>query len=209
MSALTAARLVPRTLLAASLQAGKVPVSIAGRLTGHGGNECWGPTLAYESLEARVEGALGSVLRDQALTQKARLRRVKLTELRRAAELEARADSVRDRAEQNAQEAQTQADEERAEAARKAEQRERELQRQAKAREQKIEKKAAQKKAAARQLKVAADEEADRRELTGTAVALDVESRALHATKRALDAEQAVRDVDETIEASKAARKSG
>jgi hypothetical protein len=72
-----------------------------------------------------------------------------------------------------------------------------------------VRQKAARKAAAAQQVKAAQDTSIDRQERLAKTEALTKESAALGAAKQALEAEGTVEVIEETIEGTKAARKTG
>src|SRR5690242_8344978 len=89
---------LPRTVIKTYLSAARLPLSAVAKASGQQHNEKWPPTLAFEGLEASVETVLGSLLRDDNLIEAGRLRQAKVAQLRKAAQLEAVADSTRTQA---------------------------------------------------------------------------------------------------------------
>jgi hypothetical protein len=200
-------RVVPRTVVDTYLRAGRLPLTVAERVARQQANDKWAPTVAYEKLQAGVETRVGKFLRDDALTAKGRLREEKVEQLKRAAKLETIAEGQREVADETFEQRRDEAQRKRTEAALKAQQREQELERQAEVRERKVQEKAAKKASKAQQLKMEQDQAIERRERVAKSTALAKESEALAAAKKALDAERTVDVIDETIEGTKAARK--
>jgi hypothetical protein len=197
---------LPRVVVEGYLRTARLPLTAIQHIAQQQGNEQWPPGLVFESFEAGVETVAGALLRDPALLDKGRLRQAKLTQLRRASELEAMAAVELERADEELEQRQAQAAEQRAESQRRAEQRTRELERQAELHERKVEAKAAKKAAAARRTKAARDSAIDSRERAAKTAALAEESRALGTAKQALEADETVDVIADTIDGTKAAR---
>lgn len=200
-------QVVPRLIVSGYLKAVRLPLTATERIANQQGNKQWPPALAFERFEAGVETIAGSLLRDPALVDKGRLRHAKVAQLRKAAELETLAEQEKKQAKDRLIERRQEVAEERKETERRAEQRKQELERQAELHERKVEQKAAKKTAAARQMKAAQDKAITRQERAAKATALDAESRALSLTKDALEADETVAVIEDTIEGNKAARK--
>src|SRR3954465_4083412 len=98
MSTLMNVRNLPRTVVKTYLSAARLPLNAVARANGQQDNEQWPPALAFEGFEASVETVLGSLLRDEGLTEAGRLRQAKVAQLRKAAQLEAVADTTRTQA---------------------------------------------------------------------------------------------------------------
>jgi len=209
MSIVTTVRAVPRAAVGAGLGLARLPVSALARVASQTSNEQWPPTMAFEGFEAGVETLVGSLLRDETLVSRGRVRQAKLAQLRRALTLETVASEQREQADVQFQAKREQAEQQRQVAAERAQQREQQLEQQAAQRERAVEQKAAKKAAAAREVKAAQDKSLQRQERAGKATALDKEAEALSAQKQALDAEATVDVIDESIDGTKAARQTG
>jgi len=209
MSVTTYTKEIPRLVTGAYLRAARLPVSAVGRLTGQGGNEQWRPAIAFESFEAGVESVVGAVLRDEMLLDSAKLRRAKINQLRQAGNLEDVAEQKRRQADETFNARREQAEEKRQQAAKQAKQREEALEKRAAEKERRAKQQEAKKAASARQTKAKQDEVIDRQERAAKLAALEAESEALVAAKEAVDAEQTVDVIDETLEGQKEERKSG
>lgn len=200
---------LPRRVLHTYLSAARLPLTAVAKVSGQKDNEQWPPALAFEGFEASVETTVGSLLRNDALLESGRVRQAKVAQLRKAVQLEAVADSKRELAQQKVRETREKAAAKRKEATQLAERREQEIERDAQQKKATVEQKAAKQEAAARQTKAAQDKVIERRERAATAQALAEESEALKTQQQALDAAETVDLIDETIEGTKEARKTG
>jgi flagellar biosynthesis GTPase FlhF len=209
MTVTTQLKTVPRTVVGAYLRAARLPLTVAERIAKQQGNAQWPPALAFESVEAGVETVLGAFLKDDALVDKGRLRQAKVAQLRKAAELETVAEQARAEADQTFEQRREQAQVKRAAAERTAETREQQLEREARQREQAAEQKAAKKATAAREAAQAQEKAIRRQERVAKAEALSKESEALGAAKKAVDAEETVAVIEDTLDGTKEARKTG
>jgi len=209
MNALINVRTLPRTVVKTYLSAARLPLNAVAKANGQTHNEQWPPALAFEGFEASVETVLGSLLRDDTLIEAGRLRQAKVAQLRKAAQLEAVADTTRQQARAEFGERRDEAHAKRTQAEQRAAQREQQIEREAAQRKSEVDRTAAKKKAAAREVKAAQEQVIDRRERVATAQALTSEEQALEAQQEALDAAETVEVIDETIDGNKAARKTG
>lgn len=200
---------ITRPVITTYLSVARLPLSAVAKVSGQRDNEQWPPALAFEGFEASVETTLGSLLRDDELLESGRVRQAKVAQLRKAAELEAVADSKRDLAQQEVRERREAAAAKSKKASQRAQQREQQIQREAQQREVAAEQKAAKQATAAQQTKVAQDKVIDRRERAATQQALAEESAALETQQKALDAAETVDVIDESIDGTKEARKTG
>lgn len=207
MTVRTNAQVVPRLIVSGYLKTVRLPLTATERLAQQQRNDQWPPALAFERFEAGVETVVGSLLRDTQLVDKGRLRQAKVAQLRKAAELETLAVQEKQQATEQLAGRREQVADEREETERRAEQRKHELERQAEIHERKVEKKAAKKAAAAREVKAVQDKAITRDERTAKAESLRAESRALSVIKDALDADETVEVIGDSIEGTKAARK--
>ena len=207
MSALMNVRTLPRTVVKTYLSAARLPLNAVAKANGQQGNDQWPPVLAFEGFEASVETVLGSLLRDDALLEAGRLRQAKVAQLRKAARLEAVADSTRQHAREEFTERREAAQTKRAQADKRAAAREQQIEREAAQRTNNVDQTTAKKKAAAQQVKAAQEKVIDRRERAATTEALATEEQALKTQQEALDTAETVEVIDETIEGNKAARK--
>jgi hypothetical protein len=200
---------LPRRVINTYLSAARLPLTAVAKVSGQQQNDQWPPALVFEGVEASIQTTLGSLLRDEQLLDSGRLRQAKVAQLRKAAELEALAESERDVAQQEFTEKLDQAQAKRRAAEQQATQREEQIEREAQQRKAQADQKAVKQAAAARRAKAAQDKAIERRERAATGQALIEESAALQKQKEALDAAETVAVIDETIEGTKEARKTG
>jgi hypothetical protein len=209
MSVVTRVRAVPRSIVGAGLGLAKLPVTAAAVATRQQSNQEWPPALAFEGFEAGVETVVGTLLRDETLVERGRVRQAKVAQVRKALQLETVAEQQRERADEEFRTRQDRAEQQREQAAERAETLEQQVEQDASRREQQVRQTAAKKVTANRQVKAKQDETLRKQERTAKAEALAEEAEALKAQKQALDAEETVEVIDESIEGTKAARKTG
>jgi hypothetical protein len=200
---------LPRTVINTYLSVARLPLNAVAKASGQKNNDQWPPALAFEGFEASVESVLGSLLRDDHLLESGRVRQAKVAQLRKAAQLEAVAESGREAAQQEFNERLDDAKAKKETAEQRAEKREQQLEREAQQRKAQAEQKAAKQATSARQSKAAVDKVIDRQERAATTQALTKESEALKKQQEALEAAETVNVIDETIEGTKEARKTG
>jgi hypothetical protein len=200
---------LPRTVIKSYLSVARLPLNAVAKASGQQANEQWPPALAFEGFEASVETVLGSLLRDGDLVETGRLRQAKVAQLRTAAQLEAVADTTRQQAREEFTERREAAVAKKQQAEKRAESREQNIERDAAAHKAEVDRSTAKKKATAQQVKAAQDKAIDRRERAATTEALAKESQALKAQQEALETADTVDVIEETIEGSKAERKTG
>lgn len=205
----TRVQAIQRGMLDAGFTLARLPLSAVERVAGQRGNEEWPPAVAFEGLEAQVETLLGSLLRDDTLGARGRLRQAKVAELRKAMTLETIAEQERHEGRQAQRERLDRASARRERAEKSAEQRLEMVETAAERRDREAREKERTKVAAARRAKAKQDKAVDRVERATRAKALDEEAAALDAERRALEAEQAVASLDDAIERSKSRRKTG
>lgn len=204
-----AMRTIPRAAVTGYLRALRLPLSAAERIARQQDNESWPPALAFETLEAKLEGAAGLLLRDEDLLAAAQLREEKVEKLREARALKAAADVERTTARDDERRREAQITQERGRAGRAAAERKREAQGQAEQRKRAAAQEAAKKSDAVRAQEAAQETVIERRERATKAEALREESKALDLTDEALEAQAKVDLIEETLEGNKEARKTG
>ena len=199
---------LPRTVIKTYLSAARLPLNAVAKANGQQGNEQWPPALEFEGFEASVETVLGSLLRDDTLIEAGRLRQAKVAQLRKAAELEAVADTTRQQAREEFTERREAAQAKRTQAEQRAAQREQQIDATPSSARTRSTRRPPR-RAAAQQVKAAQEKVIDRRERAATTEALTNEEKALEAQQEALDTAETVEVIDETIEGNKAARRTG
>ena len=203
------AKAVHRNALGASFNLARLPLSAAERATGQRGNEEWPPAVAFEGIEAHVETIVGSLLRDETLEDRGRLRQAKVAELRRAMALETVAEQERAQGRRSMRGRLTRADARRERAEQAAEHGADVVETAAESREREAKAKEQKKIAGAQRSRSQQEKSIERVERATRTKALREESAALEAQREALAAEQTVANLDDAIEAKKAARKTG
>ena len=200
---------LPRTVINTYLSVARLPLTAAAKASGQESNEQWPPALAFEGFEASVETVLGSLLRDDSLVEAGRLRQAKVAQLRKAAQLEAVADTQRQQAREEFTQRREAAQAKRQQAERRADRREQQVEQDAERRKAEVERKAETKKTAARKVKAAQEQVIERRERVATQEALSKEAEALKAQQQALDTAETVDVIEDSIEGNKAERRTG
>jgi hypothetical protein len=202
-------RSIPRTALTTYLRALRIPLSAAERISGQRGNDRWPPTLAFEQLEAKVETAVGVLLRDDELTTVGEQRTAKVLKLKEAEALENAAEYEKTKARETERKRKAQAARDRARANRAARARKDKIQAQAAAEKQAAAENAAKQAMASEEQEAAQQKVIDRRERAARAEALRAESDAIDLTDEALQAKDKLDLIDETLAANKEARQTG
>jgi hypothetical protein len=204
-----AIRTIPRAAVNGYLRALRLPLSAAERIARQQDNESWAPALAFESLEAKLEGAAGLLLRDEELLHAAQQREEKVSRLREAVTLETAAELERENAREEERKREAQIAQQRKQTERAAEQRKQQAKAEAERKKREADAQAAKKAAAVRKQEAAQEKVLERRERAARTEALRAESEALDLTDEALKAQETVDLIDETIEGNKEARKTG
>jgi hypothetical protein len=88
---------IPKTALRAGLWAMRLPLTMAASVRGRDADE-WPPLLVFDGLAAGVREFAGGVLHDEDLVHAARLERAKVSQLRKATELDTVATAAREQA---------------------------------------------------------------------------------------------------------------
>jgi hypothetical protein len=206
---MAALKTIPRLAVNGYLRTLRLPLKAAERVAGQRENESWPPALLFESLEAKVEGAVGALLRDDELLDAAQLREAKVAKLREAQTLKAASDLERERAREEEREREAQIARQRQQAEQAAQQRKQAAKAEAEAKKRQASEEAAKKANAARAQEAAQQKAIERRERATKREALRAESDALDLTDEALQAQETVDLIDKTIEGNKEARKTG
>jgi len=197
---------IPRTAVRATLQGLRLPICGVEVLTGQSGNASWPPAMAFEGFEAGVKQVVGSILRDEELVDEGRIQQAKVTELRRAAELEVRADQKRAAGDRELRDRQAQAEEERSKAEQDALRREQAIERDKRAAEQRVARELDEKAAAIEVTAQRRDKRVTAAEREASLTRVDRESTALKQQRRAVQATKAAGDASVALERKKAAR---
>jgi hypothetical protein len=196
---------LPRTVVRTYLQAARLPLTAAEQLLRT--DEGWGPTLAFDALEAEVLERVGDLLSDDELVNQGRLVRAKVAQLKQAASLSASAAAQRSAADASyrrrtaadsaARERVEQQADERAAAVEEA-----------RVRKQRVADERVRKEAeAARKVEAAQRKQVEKQERAARKTRVEAEQRALSEERAALAAEEKVLDLDAALESTKTARK--
>jgi len=197
---------IQRTAVKSWLLAVRLPLSAAEVVVGKQGAQ-WPPALAFEGFEASVKRNLGHLLGDSQLVQEGTLGQGKVEQLLRATELEEAAERRRVEGEARLAERHETAEEANRLIERRQEEREAQVQQDQAQREQAVEVKARRKEEAARAADQSRQEAVAAQERQARATRLDSEANALRHEREAVEAKREVVEVDQALEATKAARK--
>lgn len=198
---------IPRTAVKSWLSVVRLPLSAAELATGKRGATDWPPAIAFEGFEASVKRGVGTLIGDDELVREGSLESGKVAQLRLAAELEAEAERRRQQGEQRFEDQKDTVQERGQRLEREQREREEKLKRETEARKRSVEQVDRRKAEAAR----AADEKRQKavaaKERQARATRLAAESEALEQERDAVEAKAEVLEVDQKLEAAKAARK--
>ena len=197
---------IPRTAVKATLLGLRLPICGVEALTGQTGNASWPPAIAFEGFEAGVKQVVGSFLRDDELVAEGRVQQAKVTELRRAVELEVQADQTRAAGERELRERRARAKEERTKAEQDALRREQMIERDKRAAEQRVERELAEKAAAIEATAQRRDKRVTAVERDASLTRVEQESAAVARQRRAVQATKAASNAGDALERKKAQR---
>lgn len=206
---MSAIQMIPRAAVNGYLRALRLALSAVERVTGQHENNSWLPTLAFESLEAKVEAAAGLLLRDDRLVAAAQQREAKVVELRAARTLDEAADLERAKARDDQRKRETQIARERGKSELAVAERKRAAKAEADNKQRAVATDAAKKASSVRAQEAAQQKVIERRDRATKAEALRAEAEALALTDEALQARETVDVIDATIKGTKEARKTG
>jgi hypothetical protein len=197
---------IPRTAVKATLMGFRLPLCGAEALTGQSGNASWPPAVAFEGFEAGVKQIVGSMLRDEELVEEGRIQQAKVTELRRAAELEVVADQKRETGDRDLLARQARAQEERDAAHQDALRREQAIERDHRVAEQRVARELGKKAAAVDATAERRDKRVTAAERKASLTRVEQESTALKQQRRAVQATKAAGAASDALERKKAER---
>jgi hypothetical protein len=186
---------LPRKAVLGYLELTRLPLTAAERALGKT-EGTWPLTIATDRVQATIKDVAGTILRDETLKADARLQHAALDERTRAAEAEAEADRIRAEADDRLRREKQAADEAKAEVARRDAQRDRA-----------VDKQVGAKKATARKVAAAQDEALEQRATNATRETLAKESSAVREQRAALEAKAEALELEDELEAARAARK--
>ena len=197
---------IPRTAVKATLLGLRLPICGVEALTGQTGNASWPPAIAFEGFEAGVKQVVGSFLRDDELVDEGRVQQAKVTELRRAVELEVQADLTRAAGARELRERRARAKEERTKAEQDALRREQMIERDKRAAEQRVERDLAEKAAAIEATAQRRDKRVAAVERDASLTRVEQQSAAVARQRRAVQATKAASTAGDALERKKAQR---
>jgi hypothetical protein len=199
---------LPRTVVKTYLCGLRLPLSGLEAMTGHRDDDTWPPALAFEGFEAGAKVVVGSVLRDSQLVDEGHVQQAKLSELRRATELEVEAEQMRATADAKATARVEQADRRHEQADEEAEQRTREAEARQRRAQQAAKRRQAQRAEAVARADAAREKRVARTARTTRTRAVRAESAALTRQRRAVAAADKVATLDRAVQQKKTTRKS-
>ncbi len=188
------------------LSAVRLPLTAAEVVAGKKGAD-WPPAVAFEGFEAGVKRTVGSLVKNDQPMQEGALEQAKVEQLRRASELEAKAEEHRSAAEARFEDRKETVQETKQRVEREAQQREAKLEQEKDQRTKAVEETARKKREAARQADEARQKAVAAKEREARTTRIAAESEALQHERQAVAAKGEVLDVDRALNATKAARK--
>ncbi|GAC1325047.1 MAG: hypothetical protein NVSMB13_07470 [Mycobacteriales bacterium] len=200
-------RALQRSAVDLYLRAARLPLTAYERVARKGrANEEWPPAVAFEGFEAAVKTFVGSVLRDDQLAGRGQVEKARVSQLRKAAELDTLADQRRQQADTELQQRRERDEQQRQRVEKQAEERRRKLEQDKIKQQQQVAQKAAESKAQASKTDAAVRKALTKQERSARAVAVQAESKALSAKAQALASSSSVASLDDAIEGSKETR---
>lgn len=203
---------MPRTIVRQGLRGLRIPLDVTETLARRAGvdiDEHWLPSVAFEGFEADAKRVLGSLLRDDELTEEGRRQRAKATELRQALRLEAVAGGTRARADARLKQRRRAASEQRKAITDAARQTEHSIEEKRRKRHAKAHQEAERLEQVAEEVDEARRQAVDRAEREARRKQLAEETAALAEESRALDAEDKVRALSDAEKHLHEQRRSG
>jgi len=199
---------IPRTVVCTWLRTARLPLDAVEAVVRRGDHDLeWPPAIAFDAFEATVKQFAGSIFRDDELVEDGRVGQARVAQLRKAVELDAVA--AQRQAEADAEFAQRrQADEQhRREVQRQAEQREAALERDRVDEKRRVAEEDARKRKDAAQVETIEERIVEREDRAARATRIRAERDALQHERKAVAAKTRVKDLDEELQDTKAARK--
>jgi hypothetical protein len=196
---------IPRAAVRTTLALARLPLTVVEAV--RGSDPEWPPAVAFDSLAADVREVAGGVLRDDEMVHAARLQRARAEELRRAAALDERAESTRERADEQLQARRERDEQQREKVRRETKQRAQAATRAKRETEAEIASQAQSRKQAAQRAETATKERVEKEQRAARVARLDAEDDALTEERRAVAASGAALDAERELEARKAARR--
>lgn len=198
---------IPRTAVKSWLSVVRLPLSAAELAARKRGATDWPPAVAFEGFEAGVKRGVGTLIGDDELVREGTLEYSKVTQLRRAAELEGEAERRRQQSEQRFEQQKETVQERSQRIEREQRAREQKLQQETEAKKRSVEEADRRKAQAARAADQTRQKAVAAKERQARATRLAAESEALEHESEAVEAKAEVLEVADQLQAAKAARK--
>ncbi len=199
---------IPRTLVKATLDGLRLPLSTIERVTGQTQNAAWPPAMVFEGFEAGTKQFVGALLRDDELVEEGRIQQAKISELRRAIELEVKADQKRAQADAELRQRRDQVARDRRLADEKAREREQAIEDEKREAQQKVDAQARRAEAVVAKVDQKRDERVAATERQTRLASVSAESDALAKQRKAVASADKVARLADAVETKKAQRKS-
>lgn len=202
---------IPRQIVKLSLLSLRLPISIAERLGERSGVylPAWPPVAAYDTVEGEAKKLIGRLIGDEVLVGEGERQQSAARHRSQAGSLSARADDIREEAEDRFKRRVEEAEEARDEAAERAERRRAEIQREEEEARQEVRARARQRETAVRKAARTRQKAVEAKERQAELARVQAETEALEREQRAVDAERLVSEIDEQIGSRKGARRNG
>jgi hypothetical protein len=199
---------LPTTIVRITLDGIRLPLLAVERVAGQSENAMWAPTMAFEGFEAGAKQFAGALLRDNALIEEGRIQQAKISELRRAAELEVKADQTRVEADAALRQRQEAAERERVRAEQQARQQEAAAERQKREAQQEADAKARRAEQVVQKVDAQREQQIEATERQARLASVEAESAAIRKERKAVASAEKVATLASAVDAKKSQRKS-
>ncbi|MBV8952101.1 MAG: hypothetical protein JOZ99_14580 [Actinobacteria bacterium] len=195
---------IPRAVLRAGLWVTRLPLVAAAAVRGD--VDEWHPLLAFDDAAAGVREFVGGVLHDDELVRAAQLERARVSELRRASELESVARAAREQADAAFEARETQDEEQREHVEAQTARRRSAVEQEEGRRRRRASSAASNRKQSVRETEARTKEQLAKQDRANRVANIEAEREALHDERRAVAATSAALEAEREIRSSKAAR---
>ncbi len=201
---------IPRTVVCTWLRTARLPLKAVESVARRGEQDAeWAPALAFDSFEASVKQIAGSIFRDEELVEEGKLAQARVGQLRKAVELDALAEQRKAEADAEYQQRRAADEQRRRQVEQEASQREAALEREKREKAQRLEEEQRRKREQAARVEQVEEKIVEKQERGAHKTRISAEREALQHERDAVAAKKRVTNLDDKIEDSKAARKSG
>lgn len=202
---------VPRELVKLGLRGARLPITVAEHLTERAGFDISGfpPIEAYESVEARAKQLIGRAIGDAGLVREGTEQEMALRHRTGAEVLSDRAETVRERADEQLEHRVARARTSRRRVEERTDERKQEIRQQEEEAKRQAREKARKREEAVRRAAEVKQKAIEAKERQAELERIEAESEALRKESDAVQAEQMVTAIDEQLEAKKASRRNG